>query len=90
MNHSTAHLVSQTPVRPSLQKKGNIVTSASQLKGAKDSLESWFSSELSNHWNFFSMIYCQNINPDVSICQQCSEHIITGMFHFFLLIPKTL
>ena len=72
------------------QLKGTIATSASQLKGAKDSLESWFSSELSNHWNFFSMIYCQNINPDVSICQQCSEHIITGMFHFFLLIPKTL
>ena len=62
------------------QLKGNITTSASQLKGAKDSLESWFSSELSNHWNFFSMIYCQNIDPDVSICQQCSQHIIRGMF----------
>ena len=62
------------------QWKGNMVTSASQLKGAKDSLESWFSSELSNHWNFFSMVYCQNINPDISICQQCSKHIIIGMF----------
>ena len=62
------------------QWKGNIVTSASQLKGAKDSLESWFSSELSNHWNFFSMVYCQYINPVTSICQQCSKHIIKGTF----------
>ena len=62
------------------QLKGTIASSASQLKGAKASLESWFSTELINHWNFFSMVYCHNIDPNVSICQQCSQHIMTGMF----------
>ena len=60
--------------------KGTIASSADQLKGAKASLESWFSTELGNHWDFFSMVYCHTIDPTESICQQCSKHIMIGMF----------
>ena len=64
--------------------KGTIASSADQLKGAKASLESWFSTELGNHWDFFSMVYCHTIDPTESICQQCSKHIMIGMFKIIM------
>ena len=58
--------------------KGSMASSANQLKGTKASLETWFNTELGNHWQFFSMVYCHSIDANISICGHCSKHIITG------------
>ena len=77
------------------QLEGSIGKTAKQLQGAKSSLKSWFGSELSNNWNYFSLIHCHQVdlvdplnNP---ICSKCLPHVIIGtcrILFFFLLLPS--
>lgn len=73
------------------QLEGSIGKTAKQLQGAKSSLKSWFGSELSNNWNYFSLIHCHQVdlvdplnNP---ICSKCLPHVIIGtcriLFFFY-------
>ena len=65
------------------QSEGTLGKTARQLKDTKSSLQSWFGSELSNNWNFFSMVYCRQVDlvdpQNNPICATCLPHVIIGM-----------
>ena len=65
------------------QSEGTIGKTARQLKGTKSALQSWFGSELSNNWKFFSMVYCHKVDvvdpQNNPICVKCFPHVIAGM-----------
>ena len=62
---------------------GTLAKTAKQLQGTKSSLQSWFGSELSKNWNFFSMVYCHQVDlvddQNNPICATCLPHVIIGM-----------
>ena len=49
-----------------------------QLKHAKEGLESWFSTEISQHWRFIPLAYCESMEIDETFCESCHNFIIKG------------
>lgn len=62
------------------QLKGTISSSANQLKGTKASLESWFSLDLNKKWTFMPLVYCKELAPGITICNDCSPYVIRGSY----------
>ena len=62
-----------------------------QLLNTKADLESYFASEvltenplMSSEWVFVPMLYCEEIEQEVKICQTCLDFVIQGIYLYSL------